>query len=64
MDKRPDLLALSLRNELIQMLQSIKDEGSEIDTGGGGGSEDMWVTVGGVEFVIQVHWPKLKPEKR
>lgn len=45
---------VSVRDEIHSLLQSIKDEGSKIDTGFGMDSADLWVTVGGVEFYIQI----------
>lgn len=40
--------------EIQSLLHSIKDEGTEIDTGSGMGSADLWITSGGVEFFISV----------
>ena len=47
-DKGP----LGLVHELRQMLFSVADEGTGIDSGGGDGSADLWVTIQGVEYFI------------
>jgi hypothetical protein len=58
MTARPDLVAMQLRNEIVQFLRSsVADHGTAIDTGGGMGAEDIHVTVDGVQVHIQIHWP-------
>jgi hypothetical protein len=49
-DKRPVLLALEIRN----LISSMKDEGTAIDSGTDGASGDLWVTVQGVEYYINI----------
>lgn len=44
----------TLAKEILDFLNTIKDEGTEIDSGGGFGGSDLWVTIGGEEFIIQV----------
>ena len=46
--------ALTLRNEIIVFLWTIQDEGTETSSGGGMGTEDIWVTVGGKRFLIEI----------
>lgn len=47
-DNRPR----SLMSELRQLLATIKDDGTAIDSGGGDGTGHLWVTVDGVEYFI------------
>lgn len=55
---RPDLKALQIRQEISAFLQNgIADDG-KVDGGGGMGQEDIWFSVGGVEFHIAIDWPK------
>lgn len=49
-DRRP----ISLAGEIRSFLQSVKDHGTEIDSGSGNGNADLWVTVQGVEYYINV----------
>ena len=49
-DKKP----LSLAYEIKGFLQSVKDEGTEIDSGTNGITGDLWVTVQGVEYFISI----------
>lgn len=35
-------------------LETIKDEGTKIDSGSGMGSSDIWVTIDGVEWYIEI----------
>ena len=49
-DKRPVLLA----EEISSFLESIKDEGTGIDSGTDGNSGDLWLTVQGVEYWINI----------
>ena len=58
-DNRPRSFMLELR----ELLRSVKDEGSAIDSGGGDGTGDMWVTVGGVEYYIRVTVSKVHVSK-
>jgi len=39
-------------SEIRGFLGSIKDEGTEIDSGFGMGAGDLWVTIGGVEYIL------------
>jgi hypothetical protein len=45
---------LSLSKELSDFLQTVKDEGTHIDSGTDFRSRDLWVTVGGVEWRINI----------
>ena len=56
-DKGP----LSLAHELREFLKSIVDEGTNIDSGGGDGTADLWPKIGGVEYHIQIN-AKGKPK--
>ena len=49
-DSRP----LTLAHEIRRLLGSLKDEGTSIDSGGGDGSANLWVTVGGVEYYLTI----------
>jgi hypothetical protein len=50
-----DLTPATFRDELRQVLRAtLADEGTGMDTGGGDGQADLWVTCGGVEFFITV----------
>jgi hypothetical protein len=49
-DNRPRLLMQDLR----AYLHAIKDHGTHVDSGGGDGTGDLWVTVGGVEYFVTV----------
>ncbi len=46
--------ASTVAHEIAALLRSIKDEGTEIDTGAGMGSADLWITIAGVEWFITV----------
>jgi hypothetical protein len=46
--------ALTVRNEIIKFLWTIEDQGTELSSGGGLGSEDIWVTIGGKRFYIAI----------
>ncbi|QIG76694.1 hypothetical protein EVC28_070 [Rhizobium phage RHph_I1_23] len=55
MTDRPDLKALAVRNEIVGFLRAaLVDEGSAIDTGGGLGSEDVWFTIDGEQYHLQI----------
>jgi hypothetical protein len=54
-DRKP----LGLAHELRNMLKSVADEGTAIDSGGGDGCADLWVTVQGVEY-----WIAIKPSAK
>ncbi|WP_434733751.1 hypothetical protein NL154_05635 [Rhizobium sp. YTUHZ044] len=55
MSDRPDLKALTVRNEIVGFLRNaLVDEGSPIDTGGGFGSEDVWFVIGGEQYHLQI----------
>ena len=49
-DKRPILLA----EEVCNFLETVKDEGTQIDTGTDGQSGDLWLFVQGVEYWINI----------
>lgn len=49
-DKRP----ISLSYEIRTFLESVKDEGSHIDSGTDGVTGDLWVKVDGVEYIVVV----------
>lgn len=49
-DKKPILLAHEIRN----FLQSIKDNGTEIDSGTDGVCGDLWVTIEGIEYYLSI----------
>lgn len=51
---KQEFTAYSLAMELRQMLNAIKDEGTNIDSGAGFGGADLWVKVQGVEYSIHV----------
>jgi hypothetical protein len=46
--------AASLASEIMAFLETVKDQGTEIDTGSGMDESDLWVKVGGVEWFINV----------
>lgn len=46
--------AASLRDEISDLLQTVRDHGTVSDTGGGMGQADLWVTVQGVEYFVTV----------
>ena len=45
---------LTVRDEIRDLLESIKDEGTEIDGGAGLGSADLWIKIGGKEFYLTI----------
>jgi len=49
-DKRPLVLA----SEIKRLLGSVKDEGTDIDSGGMDDNADLWVTVDGREYYINI----------
>lgn len=49
-DNRP----ASLASEIREFLKTVRDQGTPIDSGGGDGCADLWVTVQGVEYYITV----------
>lgn len=49
-----DLNALSIAHELRKYLETMKDEGTEIDSGGLDGEGDLWVKIGGIEYYINI----------
>jgi hypothetical protein len=48
------VMMMSLSSELERFLQTVKDEGTHIDAGTDFRSRDLWVTVGGVEWRINI----------
>ena len=54
MTDRDLMIMLRLSNELANFLRTVKDEGTEIDAGTDFQSRDLWVTVGGVEWKINI----------
>ncbi len=55
-----DKSALSIVHEIREMIRPITDRGSSMDTGGGDGSGDLWFTVSGVEYIMEVR-PNRRP---
>lgn len=50
-----DMGPATFRDELRELLRgTIADTGTHLDSGGGDGQADLWVTCGGVEFFITV----------
>jgi hypothetical protein len=49
-DRKP----LALAHEIRNFLSSVKDQGTEIDSGTDGMSGDLWVKIGGVEWYINI----------
>jgi len=49
-DQKP----LALAHEIGAFLTSVKDEGTNIDRGTSDGSADLWVTVQGVEYYVNI----------
>jgi len=45
---------LGLAHEIREYLKTVVDEGTEIDSGGSDGTGDLWATVGGVEYIINI----------
>lgn len=45
---------LGIVSVLRALLNSVKDEGTGIDTGGGRDSADLWVTIANCEYFITV----------
>jgi len=60
-DEMPVEAFLATCNRIEAALRSVADEGTHIDTGGGIGSRDLWVKIGGVEFLVQVSVSKPAP---
>lgn len=53
--KHWDMGPAAFRDELRALLRTtLADQGTSIDTGGGDGMADLWVTCGGVEFFITI----------
>lgn len=44
-------------------LDSIKDPGTELDSGSGLGSADFWVTMGGREYYVEIKPSNLQKAK-
>lgn len=49
-DKAPLLLA----HEIRSFLNSVRDEGTSIDSGGSDGTGDLWVMVQGIEYFVSI----------
>jgi hypothetical protein len=49
-DRKP----LSIAHEIRTFLDSVKDQGTEIDSGTDGVCGDLWVTIQGIEYIISV----------
>lgn len=49
-DQKP----IGLAHEIRGFLLSVKDEGTEIDSGTADGSADLWVTVQGIEYYVNI----------
>lgn len=50
----PPAAALDFADQLRDWLETVKDAGTAIDSGGGFGARDLWVTVGGHEHFISI----------
>jgi hypothetical protein len=50
--------ALQLRHEIQTFLNNCVADQESVEGGGGMGSEDITLTVGGEAFHIQIHWAK------
>lgn len=46
--------AMTIREELRAFLNTIIDEGTHIDSGGGFGQADLWPKIGGKEFLVSI----------
>ena len=46
--------AAQVRDLIRDMLKSQVDQGSSMDTGGGFGEADLWVSFGGTEYFVSV----------
>lgn len=46
--------AAQVRDLIREMMRSQVDEGTSMDGGGGFGSADLWLTIGGREFFVNV----------
>lgn len=53
-DRRP----VGLAHEISRFLESVKDQGTAIDSGTNGVTGDLWVTVQGVEYFITIQKSK------
>ena len=49
-----DMGPMGLATEIKNFLKSAKDEGTSVDSGTGDGDADLWVTVQGVEYYINI----------
>lgn len=49
--------AYSLIQEIRGLIQPLTDTGTSMDTGAGCGSADMYFTVGGVEYFMEINLP-------
>jgi hypothetical protein len=49
-DRKP----LSIAHEIRTFLDSVKDQGTEIDSGTDGVCGDLWVTIQGIEYLVTV----------
>ena len=60
---KPSGLNVGVDNDLIEkmrsFLESIKDVGTHVDSGGGGGQYDFWVKHNGKQHFLTIH--ELKP---
>lgn len=56
--------AMTLADYIKGHLESVKDEGSHIDAGGGFGARDIWVMVEGREFMVTVKECRPRTAKR
>ncbi len=43
-----------VRDKLRDLLTTVKDGATPIDSGGGVGGTHLWVTIGGVEYFIEI----------
>lgn len=49
-----DTAHFDVSNVIRALLKSIIDQGTAIDSGGGPESSDLWFTIGGVEYYLNV----------
>lgn len=49
----------SVRDMIKQMMVSQVDHGSSMDTGGGQGAADLWLSLGGVEYLVTVKFSRV-----
>ena len=50
--------AAQVRDLIRELMSSQVDHDTSMDTGGGMGQADLWLTVGGVEYTVSVKAPR------